>query len=280
MSVSARHIADLQSRWAGARMRDPKHDGYLASLGDNLFQGRLHSQSETEFRCGDGSELKDVRTRPAKMRALASSSALAVNFFDAWRDVNKATLSQALGLPAPIAAIQFEFKTRDYPVRPRSPNLDLLLQLEDGQYIGVESKFCEPYRSDDGHGVLSTRYFDPEPLLWRASRLNGAQELASRLRPEWIRLDAPQLLKHLLGLAHDPTRPTSLLYLWFDTDLPDAALHRDEAGTFADAVADGAIAFRATTYQTVFQRLAVPSSPVDGWYGYMQERYFPATAAV
>lgn len=53
------------------------------SAGDNLFLSGLNRDTETEFREGDGSEMRDVGTRPAKMRALLSSSALAGNFFDA-----------------------------------------------------------------------------------------------------------------------------------------------------------------------------------------------------
>src|SRR6266545_2947419 len=107
MSESARRIEELQDRWAGGRMRDPRWNEYVAALGDNLFLGQLHPRTKDEFTNGDGSELTDARTRPAKMRALASSSALAVNFFDAWRDLDKAALSKALNMRAPIAEIQF-----------------------------------------------------------------------------------------------------------------------------------------------------------------------------
>jgi hypothetical protein len=213
------------------------------------------------------------------MRALISSSALAVNFFDAWRGADMATLAQALGLEAPIKEMRFEFKTRHFPVRPRSPNLDLLLTLANGQSVGVESKFSEPYRSDDGHGAISARYFSMSIDYWAAAQLTRAQLLASRLQPEWIRLDAPQLLKHMLGLAHDPDRPTTMLYLWFDTGKPDAADHRREIECFADAVAGDSIAFRAETYQSVFERLRSAASPITGWHSYMNDRYFAPTGA-
>ena len=278
MSESAGLIGSLQDRWAGGHARDPRWNGYLPTFHDNLFQ-KLHALSEDEFRRGDGSELTDTPKRPAKMRALVSSSALAVNFFDAWRDADKVALSEALGTP-PIAGLEFEFKTKNYPVRPRSPNLDLLLRLQDGQLIAVESKFSEPYRSDDGHGALSARYFASSQTLWRDSHLDGAQELASRLQPEWIHLDAPQLLKHLLGLANDPSKPACLLYLWFDTSKPDTLVHRREIADFSKAVASDSIAFQSRTYQDVFDRVPSGSSPVDGWHAYMRERYFPATPAV
>jgi hypothetical protein len=55
----------------------------LNSYESNLFQP-LNAQSKVAFDQGSGSELQDRPTGPAKMRALHSSSALAVNFFDAW----------------------------------------------------------------------------------------------------------------------------------------------------------------------------------------------------
>jgi hypothetical protein len=213
------------------------------------------------------------------MRALISSSALAVNFFDTWRDADKAELAQVLGLAAPITELRFEFKTRHYPVRPRSPNLDLLLTLTNGQIVGVESKFSEPYRSDDGHGVLSARYFPLSTTLWADAHLTGAQQLAVRLRPEWIRLDAPQLLKHMLGLAHDPDKPATLLYLWFDTGKPDAADHLREINLFAGAVAGDCVAFRAETYQSAFAKLGNGAGPIAGWHAYMKDRYFTPSLA-
>jgi len=69
-----------------------------------------------EFREGDGSELSDVGTRRAKMRALLSSSALAVNFFDAWGETPKDGLAEALGLPEPISQLHFEHTCRRYPL--------------------------------------------------------------------------------------------------------------------------------------------------------------------
>ena len=274
MSESARLIEEAQDRWAGNRPRDARWDKYLRTVEENLFLRCLLPESRIEFRDGDGSELHDTPRRPAKMRALVSSSALAVNFFDAWRDADKGQLAAALGLSAPIVKMQFEFKPKHYPIRPRSPNLDLFLGLENGQGVGIESKFSEPFRSDDGHGVLSTRYFSASKQFWAAASLEGAQAIADRLRPEWIHLDAAQLLKHLLGLAHAPEKPNLLLYMWFDTGRPDSEAHRREIERFAGAVMGGAVAFRAIAYQAVFHELARTPPPKEGWDEYMATRYF------
>ncbi len=274
MSESLRVIGNSQEQWARALGRDKRWTAYVAELGDNLFRKGLSSETQADFADGDGSELRNSPRRPAKMRALVSSSALAVNFFDAWRVVDKTALQRALDLQTGIAGFQFEFKTRDYPVRPYSPNLDILVRLLDGRAVGIESKFTEPYSSDDGHGVISAKYFAEATGLWRTARLPAAQQLADRLEPEWIHLDVPQLLKHLLGLACDPERPGTLLYVWYDTGRADASVHRQEIERFAAAVANEPVAFRHITYQSLFAALAARDEPLSGWHEYMCTRYF------
>jgi len=274
MVNSAKFIDERQDRWRGDRARDRKWHSYVPSWHENLFLGRLHPDTEAEFQKGDGSELRNAPTRPAKMRALASSSALAVNFFDAWRDVDKQVLARALGLGSAIAQLSFEFKTNDYPVRPRSPNLDLMLCLADGQGIAVESKFSEPYRSSEGFGALSARYFPRDERLWAEARLPAAQRVADQLRPDWLYLDVPQLLKHLLGLASDQRKPGTLVYLWFDTGKPDADAHHQEIERFKAEVANDPVIFRTATYQEVFRAIGESEEPVVGWHSYMDRRYF------
>ena len=278
MSQSARLIDDQQARWASDLTRDPRWDAYLPTVTGNLFRD-LHPDTRREFDSGDGSELRDSRTKPAKMRALASSSALAVNFFDSWRLADKTRLASTLGLSAPITELRFEYKTLKYPVRPRSPNLDLLLRLANDDVVAIESKFSEPFRSDDGHGMLSARYFPPSRELWREVHQERAQRIVARLRPEWLHLDVPQLLKHLLGLGNDPATPSALLYLWYDTGMPDADTHRTEIKQFAESIAGDGVTFRALTYQSVFRSLTENESPVDGWFAYVEQRYFARSAA-
>ena len=92
--------ADIQARhlkWATARGLSPAENGYLPTYQDNLF----HQLSETalaSFARGSGNELVDAAGRPAKMRALHSSSALAVNVFDYFAPTPDKAL-HALGLP-------------------------------------------------------------------------------------------------------------------------------------------------------------------------------------
>jgi hypothetical protein len=272
-----RHICNTQAAWSSNILRDPSRSNYAASLGDNLFLKALRPTTEDEFRHADGAELEDSATRPAKMRALVSSSALAVNFFDAWRDADLAALRRALGVDVPVVSLRFEYKPENYPVGPRSPNLDLMLTLADGQRVAVESKFAEPFRSPGADALLSPKYFPAERQLWDLVGLPRAQQLAWQLNARWQYLDTAQLLKHMLGLANDAGAPCTLIYLWYDTGLPDAAAHRNEIARFADQVAGDCIAVRARTYQEAYNALVELEEPVDGWRDYMKARYFNAT---
>lgn len=278
LTDSLKLIQAAQDRWSRDRPRDAKWNHYVAKPEDNLFLGQLRPETEAEFRAGDGAELSDARTRPAKMRALVSSSALAVNFFDAWREADKGHLAKALGSFGEITTLRFEFQPKGYPVKPRSPNLDLLLTLADGRQVAVESKFREPYGGPAG-SWLSEKYFPTSQRLWDAAHLPAAQRLADTLRPQWRHLDVPQLLKHMLGLASDPDGASTLLYLWYDTGLSDADTHRAEVARFAEQVLGDRITFLSHTYQACFDVLSPASTPTAGWHNYMNDRYFRTEGA-
>jgi len=249
-----------------------------------LLLRKLNSETEAEFANADGSELRDSGNRPAKMRALISSSALAVNFFDSWRDVPKGLLTNALKLQEPIASLRFEYKCdeKKYPVRPHSPNLDLLLTLADGQRIGIESKFVEPYRNSGSGYSLPPKYFPPGLGHWSNARLLRAQSIANEIRGRWKYLDVPQLLKHMLGLrSEQPESVVQLIYLWYDTGFDDAKAHRAEVEQFSNSIAGDVVRFRAISYQELFKSLresGPDSSP--RWAAYLSERYFPFIGAV
>jgi hypothetical protein len=214
------------------------------------------------------------------MRALLSSSALAVNVFDHWRTAVPRELSNALGLDQPVTQVQFEYKCSNYPVRPRSPNLDVLLTLENGSRVAIESKFSEPYRSK-ARLEITAKYFGNKEGLWSLQGLLGSQRLANALRPDrpanWHHLDVPQLVKHMLGLSHDdPGRHYTLIYLWFDLGTPDAVRHKQEIDLFTKEVANDALAFRSMTYQDFFNHLRDELGVQHSDYcSYLKNRYFP-----
>jgi hypothetical protein len=269
-----------QSRWAQDLSIPLERDGYVERLADNLFLGRLDPETRAEFESADGGELNDEGRRPAKMRALISSSALAVNFFDAWRHAPTESLAAALDIGEPIVRLLFEYKCTDYPVGPRSPNLDVMLTTRSGRRIAIECKFTESYRNPGKRAPLSNKYFPPGLGVWSAALLPRAQALANDESARWNYLDASQLLKHLLGLRSDKSSgEVELLYLWYDTGLDDAVAHRAEIERFAAIVeeenAEEAVRFRSMTCQELFGALVLSEAALpSGWATYMSRRYF------
>lgn len=93
------------------------------------------------FEAGSGNELADVGERPAKMRALHSSSALVVNFFDRWIDQPGVVLE---ALDAPTGGVSMRFESQ-FPtgLHGTPPNLDAAIKWADGTWLGTQSKFTE-----------------------------------------------------------------------------------------------------------------------------------------
>jgi hypothetical protein len=209
------------------------------------------------------------------MNSLLSSSALAVNFFDPWRHEPTGRLSAALGVALPVASLEFEHRCKRYPVGPRTPNLDLILHLADDAIVGIESRFVEPYRDAGEHGALSPKYHPEGGGVWNAVGLNGAQGIADRMRAEWTYLDAPQLLKHLLGLRSErPDAIARLIYLWYDTGMEEAKQHSREAERFRDEVNGPVVQFTSMTYQQLFAALEGASPDAHGgWSDWISNRY-------
>lgn len=99
----------------------------------------------------------------------------------------------------------------------------------------VESKFLEP---SSHHAPLKTKDIET-PHTWDA--LPRSAVLAKTLchgQSPFTFLDAPQLLKHILGLTTEfkPGR-FRLLYLWYDVGEPFAQAHRDDIALFKKSIA-------------------------------------------
>jgi hypothetical protein len=83
--TSRTELIQQQKNWAESVGLNPDSRGYVDNIGLNLMR-LLSSRTTIAFNNGSGSELIDTPSRPAKMRALHSSSALVVNVFDSWLD--------------------------------------------------------------------------------------------------------------------------------------------------------------------------------------------------
>ena len=247
----------------------------MASCEENLLQP-LSPTSKAEFEQGSGSELQDKAKSPAKMRAVHSSSALAVNAFDYWSGEPNTRLLAALGLTEESdAVIRFEGQ---YPtgLPGNPPNLDVVLELASGGVIGIESKFTEWLRpKPQGKPPFKEKYFPPGIGVWTTVGLVESQRFAEKIQNGDVvfrHLDTQQLLKHALGLATKLGSGFRLFYIYFDLPGPTGDLHRSEIQLFADAVG-AELRFAVMSYQELFDRLIAKKSGSSSYRSYVQSRY-------
>ncbi len=173
-------VLKAQRTWATAAGASLDARGYHVSVAQNLFQP-LSSSATEAFSNGSGSEMRDSAVRPAKMRAIHSSAALAVNFFDYWTDKDASPLLSALGFDRGAAPIAFEAQ---FPTGLEGipPNLDIALRFDDGSVVGIESKFTEWLTpKPPGKVLFKPKYFPVEHGLWAANGLPACQALAEQV---------------------------------------------------------------------------------------------------
>ena len=267
---------------------------YLETIEDNLFPidktKGLRPENIDAYNKGGGSETKTITHRP-KMSALHSSSALVVNLFQYWQNQerNKTPLLIALGLinnndKVGDVKINFEEKLQiKYEdgkiiknVKFGTPNLDVMIEFGD-QIIAIESKFTEPYSDGSNKNSEMQDSYIKKESLW--NEIPHIEKLANAIHAQNYqienceikesidnlrktkRLDAAQLIKHILGLRTDnekisKDKKITLLYLWYDVPgTEEAKEHQEEIEAFASiAKADG-INFRHITYQKVIDNL-------------------------
>jgi hypothetical protein len=270
MTSSILSVVQQQTRWATDKGLTTKNE-YLMSLADNLRQ-ELSSDARRDFERGSGGELRERGIRPPKMHALRSSSALSVNVFDYWRSRDPRPLQRALGLRDRITRVSFE---EQFPtgLRGNPPNVDVVLTLEGNRYIAIESKFTEWLTPRER--TIHPKYFANGTQAWVNAKLPKCQALALAFRDAapFRFLDAPQLLKHALGIGRTKRGHHELWYMYFDWKGPESELHALELARFSEIVGSE-IRFRALSYQQLFTRLATTVTPRDAAYmDYLTGRY-------
>jgi hypothetical protein len=265
--------AHLRS-WATRSGATLDNDGYCSCADENLFGG-LSAGARNDFERGDGSELGKAGAR-GKLQAVHSSSALACNWFDYWRNRDRAPLSRAFGVPrafSELVGLEQKFSTRLGGI---GPNLDVVLKCIDGTLFAIECKFMEPYAPSKGKTFLKAKYFHDGHHLWSDAGLPGCQAVAEALQAgthQFKVLDVAQLLKHMLALALNAQR-WSLCCVWFEVPGAIAARHRDELNDFVLQIGGDAAHFSALTYQELFARMAPFLGQEHAEYGaYLRDRY-------
>lgn len=267
-------LVEWQRAWALASGLDPDHKGYLKEIDSNLIQP-MSAVTKSAFDQGSGSELLDGPTRPAKMKALHSSSALAVNFFDTWVTRDRSPLQRALKVDTPIQSLSFE---KQFPtgLMGNPPNLDVTLELEGGFTIAIESKFSEWLTpKPTSKEAFKSKYFSTENGLWAGQGLVASEELANSIYRGDTRfryLDAPQLLKHALGLVTQLGRQFSLWYVYLQWPGQEAEVHSAEVDLFTQFVGDE-LGFKALKYQEIATALRNDSQVERVYIDYLENRY-------
>lgn len=263
---------------------------YFDDYNKNLY-AKLSEDNKNAYNKGLGGEIRDTTTRRAPMKATFSSSAIVVNLFQYWQnqEINRTPLLIALGLindndKVGDVKINFEEKLQiKYEdgkiiknVKFGTPNLDVMIEFDD-KVIAIESKFTEPYtntkkRNKNSH--IQDSY--TKKSLWK--EIPHIEKLANAIHAQNYqienceikesievlrktkRLDAAQLIKHILGLRTDnekisKDKKITLLYLWYDVPGTEGYEHRQEIEAFASIVKADGINFRHITYQEVIFNL-------------------------
>ena len=233
--------------------------GYVNLPQENLIAGVRLDQFEKDLRRGDGDELQ------AKLRAVHSSSALAVNCFAPFKDRKEDI--HLLGRHGAVG-IEFEWPLRIF--RGGTPaNLDVWVD-QGNRAVAIESKLLEYF--EPKKPKFSPAYERLAPPIsdshWWAAYTDAKQGAVQHL-------DRAQLLKHYFGLnqlqrrrqSQQPPAPPQdlvLLYLfWEPVNAPDLAIchqHRTEIQELARQVSDSAVKFRWISYPKLWQEwIAIPA---------------------
>jgi len=188
-------VKSKQQNWAnrkgfrlvGSTIPDKGEKNYLPNLADNLFE-KLSKESLDCYNSGDGNETKDSKTRLAKMKALHSSSAIALNLFQYWQNKDVLPIVYACELCSKsksnlINKIKFEEKfeiSGDKSLFSYSPNIDVVIRDSQSYVYAIESKFTEPYNSRK-HDGISQKYID-NVSFWNG--LSNLYDLAKEICPD------------------------------------------------------------------------------------------------
>lgn len=265
-----------QRNWANARELAIDQYGYLPDHNSNLFLP-LSAGFAAALEAAGGGETTPRRHMPPKIRAVHSSVVLAINVFQYWEDRTGPELPRALGFDGELAAVQIE-QQYSSGLKGMPPTLDVSLTLNDGPLVAIESKFTEwMTRKKADLPRLRDKYLRPG-TLWDDIGLPRCQQLAAAIAAgaeTFLQLDAPQLLKHALGLGTSAARPFALMYLYHDyaNTAAMADRHREEIARFTGLV-DDRLGFAAMSYQQLIAGLAATPGVDSDYVHYLQERYY------
>ena len=254
----------------------------------------MYDKIKEQFETADGNELN------GKMAALYSSSALGVNafqyFYKLLEQGNKEEANKilyALGVSRDkdieIKSISFEQKLHIKDIS--TPNIDVVIKTTNDKVFAIESKFREPYYYTPSNYIQKKYYDDKDiwnklektkeyideldegfieiekDIIERETSIEEKEIGVKKIFPSFKRLNAAQLIKHLLGLFNDNKsikkyknnteykNNIRLIYLYYDVPGNMGEEHRKEIKEFSDFIKKDNIKFTAISYQELIYNL-------------------------
>jgi hypothetical protein len=244
--------------------KNSKSFTYFKELNNNLFIP-LSESLQKQFNKADGHEINDSSEKLAKMKAIHSSSALAVNIFHYWQTQNKILeIAYCCGLCNKNNKYVEDmfFEKNDLVIDSsfeRKPNIDIVITNSDFsrfKAFAIESKFTEHFTSKNKQN-LSQSYLDMD-YLWK--NIDFLRDFISQDNSPFHKykyLDAAQLVKHILCLNREYGKGKfKLLYLYYDSIGEKAINHYCELLDFSMKLRTGGIEFRFKSYQELIYKMA------------------------
>ncbi|APV43467.1 hypothetical protein Dform_00104 [Dehalogenimonas formicexedens] len=252
---------------------------YTQKVEDNLFENFMDSRTKREFSDGKGRELEGAK---AHMKALCSSSALVVNFFDYWRRNGLLKgIGHVLDVEGQISDMLFEKTHPITGLETRTPpHLDI--EFRSAIPFAIESKFTETYHRKTRRVDQETHlkaYLVLEDIWISLPKLRYLAELIdkqSEEKTDFEYLGVPQLIKHILGLHCAYGNQFVLCYLWYEVPSQEASRHKYELAQFEKGIS-GEVPFRSLTYQDLFNKVRELQEVNLDYLEYISKRYFEPT---
>jgi hypothetical protein len=245
---------------------------YTKTENQNLLNG-LGAEARKQLGAADGQELSS-----GKIRAVHSSSAICINVFQYWMDSpDVRLLAAACNLCSSKNTSSFKIRFEEkFPIRgfSRAPNLDVTIRFKE-QLVAIESKFTEPY-GGRAKGDLSS-YLDKAGLWDGLPSIRAIAESIQKTPSTFHFLDAPQLIKHALGLKNETRiNKKKLLYLWYGSPFAEGYFHMEEIRKLGAGFEKDGIDFHSITYQEMISKLAKlcrGTAAHDKYIKYITRRY-------
>lgn len=296
--MTAKDYIELkQKQWAIRRKKDialTNENRYTKVYNDNLFEKTLYGKIKEQFETADGNELN------GKMAALYSSSALGVNVFQYFyklleqgnkEEANKILYALGVSRDKDIEIKSISFEQKLHIGNISTPNIDIIITTTNNKVFAIESKFREPYYYTPSN-YIQKKYYDnndiwnklektkeyideldegfieiEKDIIERETSIEEKEIGVKKIFPSFKRLNAAQLIKHLLGLFNDNKsikeykndteykNNIRLIYLYYDVPGNMGEEHRKEIKEFSVFIKKDNIKFTAISYQELIYNL-------------------------